>query len=99
MVKRIATRIVENLKDRYILRNLNEPAPRQLTLDRHPAQDPDDDGQGMFTRKVNAAPFYNLYYENLCQLPDVHATVMQTELAAEINLTTVQEIARAAGQK
>lgn len=94
VVRGLSSEIVGNLKDRYLLRNLHEPSPRQLTLDHHPAQDHRDTGDGMFSRKVSSSPYYSLYYENICQMPDVHATVMQTDFAAEINLTAMRAIAR-----
>ena len=94
VVRAAALEIVANLKNRYLIRYLTDAVPRQLTLERHPAQRVRDDPNGMFTRTVRKSPVYHLYYENVGQLPDVHATVMQTDLAAEINLTIVRRIAQ-----
>jgi hypothetical protein len=65
-----------------------------MTLETHPAQRQTDDVGSPFKRSVERAPVYRLYYENVGQLPDVHATVMQTDLAAEINLTILRHIAQ-----
>jgi len=81
--------IVENLKNRYLVRYLDQAGPRQLTLGADP---------GMPVEKVPGLPYYSIWYENVCQLPDVHATVMQTDTAAEINLTLVRGIARSIEQ-
>lgn len=94
VVRAIAREIVANLKSRYLIRYLTDAAPRQLTLERHPAQTQTDDASSPFKRTVDRAPAYHLYYENVGQLPDVHATVMQTDLATEINLTILRHIAQ-----
>jgi hypothetical protein len=61
----------------------------------YPGQPGDDEPGGMFRRTVSPSPYYDLYYENVGQFPDVHATVMQTDLAAGINLMTIRHIAEA----
>lgn len=94
VVRAIALEIVANLKSRYLVRYLTDAAPRQLTLETHPAQQQTDDAGSFFQRTVRRAPTYHLYYENVGQLPDVHATVMQTDLAAEINLTILRHVAQ-----
>lgn len=94
VVRAIAREIVANLECRYLIRYLTDAAPRQLTLETHPAQQQTNDDGSVFTRTVRHAPAYHLYYENVGQLPDVHATVMQTDLAAEINLTILRHVAQ-----
>ncbi len=93
VVRRISREIVDSLRNRYLIRYLTDAAPRQLTLEHHPAQKSAAGSAGPWKRTVGRAPFYKLFYENVGQLPDVHATVMQTDLAAEINLTVVRVIA------
>jgi hypothetical protein len=48
---------------------------------------------------VKPAPWFDLTYENVGQLPDVHATVMQTDFAAGLNLTAIRSIAQAVSTK
>ncbi len=85
VVRELSERIVANLRDRYLARYLADPGPRQLTLESYPGKDG--------AEEATESPFYNLWYENVCQLPDVHATVMQTDFAAEANLTVLRCIA------
>jgi len=84
-------RIVENMKNRYLVRYLTDGSPRPFTLASYPGT-PDGEEVGQY-------PVYTIWYENLNQLPDVHATVMQTDFAAEVNLTAVRTIAESIGQK
>ena len=84
VLKTCCDRIADNLKNRYLVRYLDSTAPKQLTLQPE---------QGWAMEKVPGLPYYSLWYENLCQLPDVHATVMQTDMAAEVNLGLVRGIA------
>jgi len=78
-------RIVANLKDRYLVRYLTDASPQQLTLASYPGSPGGE--------PVGESPVYSIWYENLCQLPDVHATVMQTDFAAEVNLTVMRAVA------
>lgn len=93
VIRGIGHSVNQTLKNRYLIRCLTESQPRQLALDRHPGQTGDEDPHTPFTRRVDAAPYYDLYYENICQLPDVHATVLQTEFATEMNLSILRQIA------
>ena len=90
----LAAVLLEDLRDRYLVRYLPDRAPRQLTLELYPGQPGDDEPDGLFHRKVKPAPLFELTYENVGQMPDVHATVMQTDFAAGLNLTAVRHIAR-----
>jgi hypothetical protein len=89
----LAEEILRSLRNRYLIRYLADAAPRQLTLDRYPGQAGGDQAGELFRRKVASAPSYDLFYENVGQLPDVHATVMQTDFAAGVNLATIRHIA------
>jgi hypothetical protein len=89
----LAARLREDLRGRYLVRYLTDKAPRQLTLEMYPGQPGDDEPGGLFHRKVRPAPCFDLTYENVGQMPDVHATVMQTDFAAGLNLTAVRHIA------
>lgn len=80
-------RIVANLKDRYLVRYLDDATPRQFTLEAYPGKPGGEE--------AGESPVYSIWYENLCQLPDVHATVMQTDFAAEVNLTVMRAVAEA----
>ena len=82
---RLGQQIAANLKNRYLIRYLDDPSPRQLALESYPGQ-PGAEEPGQ-------SPVYTIWYENIGQLPDVHATVLQTDLAAEINLTAMRCIA------
>ena len=44
-------------------------------------------------RSIRRGAYYRITYENVGQMPDVHATVLQTDLAAEVNLTALRRIA------
>lgn len=85
VLTRLGQQIVANLKNRYLIRYLDDPSPRQLALESYPGQ-PGAEPSGQ-------SPVYSIWYENIGQLPDVHATVLQTDLAAEINLTAMRGIA------
>ncbi|MCJ7822172.1 MAG: hypothetical protein MUQ26_03665, partial [Armatimonadetes bacterium] len=85
VLRRLSEQIVANLQNRYLIRYLTDAAPRQLTLESYPGKPGESD--------ADAASLYAIWYENVGQLPDVHATVMQTDLAAEINLTAMRCIA------
>ncbi len=85
VVRDLGERIAANLRDRYLVRYLDQAAPRQLTLESYPGKEG--------AEELGSGPYYSLWYENVCQLPDVHATVMQTDFAAEVNLTAVKCIA------
>ncbi len=90
----LAAKLLEEQKDRYLVRYLADARPRQLTLELYPGQPGDDEPDGLFHRKVKPAPCFELTYENVGQMPDVHATVMQTDFAAGLNLTAVRHIAQ-----
>ncbi|UCC67803.1 MAG: hypothetical protein JSV79_11905 [Armatimonadota bacterium] len=85
VLRGLSEQVVANLKNRYLIRYLTDATPRQLTLECYPGKCGADD--------PGTAPCYAIWYENVGQLPDVHATVMQTDLAAEINLTAMRSIA------
>ncbi len=79
--------VVENMRNRYLVRYLDQPASQQFTLSSYPGQ------RGGRGEEFGAGPYYSIWYENTCQLPDVHATVMQTDFAVEMNLTLMKTIA------
>jgi hypothetical protein len=85
VAEELSARVVASLRDRYLVRYLDQASPRQLTLESHPGKEGAED--------FAPGPYYSLWYENVCQMPDVHATVMQTDLATEVNLTAVRTIA------
>ena len=85
VLRRLSEQIVANLQNRYLIRYLTDAVPRQLTLESYPGKPGSED--------AGTASLYAIWYENVGQLPDVHATVMQTDLAAEINLTAMRCIA------
>jgi len=85
VIRGFCEQVVENLKDRYLIRYLTDASPRQLTLEAYPGKDGES--------HAGEASRYAIWYENVGQLPDVHATVLQTELAAEINLTAMRCVA------
>jgi hypothetical protein len=58
----------------------------------YPGQPGADEGD-LFRRSVPYSPCFDLFYENVGQMPDVHATVMQTDFAVEMNLATLRHIA------
>jgi hypothetical protein len=89
----LAGKVLEMLKDRYLVRYLTDAAPRQLTLDRYPGQAGGDRPGEVFRRTVAPNPYYDVLYENLGQMADVHATVMQTDFAADVNLAIIRHIA------
>jgi len=90
VVVALAAEIVEDLKDRYLVRYLDDAAPRQLTIESYPGMPGEG---GTWKRSVTETPHYHIVYENTGQLPDVHATVMQTDLGAGTNLTAMRRIA------
>lgn len=92
----LAAKVLQELQDRYLIRYLSDAAPRQLTLHRYPGQPGSDEGD-LFRRSVPPGPYFDLFYENVGQLPDVHATVMQTDLAVGLNLATIRHIAASLG--
>ena len=81
---KFCARLVANLKNRYLVRYLDDASPSQFGLASYPGA---PGGEA-----VGEAPVYSIWYENLCQLPDVHATVMQTDFAAEANLTIMRVV-------
>jgi hypothetical protein len=85
VLRSLGERVVENLRNRYLIRYLTDAAPRQLTLESHPGS--------ADAKEPGKSPAYEIWYENVGQLPDVHATVLQTDLAAEVNLTAMRCIA------
>ncbi len=89
----LASELRETLRNRYIIRYLPDRAPRQLTLELYPGQQGVDEPGELFHRKVRPAPWFDITYENVGQLPDVHGTVMQTDFAAEVNLAAIHHIA------
>jgi hypothetical protein len=95
----LTAQLLEDLRDRYLVRYLPDRAPRQLTLELYPGQPGDDEPGGLFHRRVTSAPVFDLTYENVGQLPDVHATVMQTDFAAGLNLTAIRHIAQYLSRK
>jgi hypothetical protein len=78
-------RMVESLKNRYLVRYLDDGSPKQLALAEYPGSPGGEE--------VGESPVYSIWYENLCQLPDVHATVLQTDFSAEVNLTILRTVA------
>ena len=93
----LAEKLREDLRDRYLIRYLTDAAPRQLTLETYPGQPGVDEPGSMFHRSVIPSPLFELTYENVGQMPDVHATVMQTDLATGFNLTSIRHIAESLG--
>jgi hypothetical protein len=89
----LAQRVLADLRDRYLVRYLPDRFPRQLTLELYPGQAGEDEPGGLFHRVVKPAPVFELTYENMGQMPDVHATVMQTDFGAGLNLMAVRHIA------
>ena len=85
VIRGFCEQVVGNLKDRYLIRYLTDASPRQLTLEAYPGKDGES--------HAGESSRYAIWYENVGQLPDVHATVLQTELAAEINLTAMRCVA------
>jgi hypothetical protein len=85
----------ENFKDRYLLRGLCQQEVKQMALDQYPVAGANDD-RGMFSRGVGESPYYDLLYESVGQLPDVHATLMQTDFTVELIRTIIQTVAAAA---
>jgi len=85
VLRLLSEQIVGNLKNRYLIRYLTDAAPRQLTLERYPGKEGGE--------TAGEAPVYSIWYENVGQLPDVHATALQTDFAAEVNLTAMRCIA------
>jgi hypothetical protein len=87
VLRSLSEEILANLRNRYLIRYLTDAAPRQLTLESYPG--------GPDGRTAEEAPVYSIWYENVGQLPDVHATVLQTDFAAEVNLAAIRCIAAA----
>ncbi len=87
VLRSLSEEVVASLENRYLIRYLTDAAPRQLTLESYPG--------GPDGRAAEVAPVYSIWYENVGQLPDVHATVLQTDFAAEVNLTAIRCIAAA----
>jgi hypothetical protein len=84
----------EELRDRYLIRYLTDSTPRQLTLETYPGQPGGDAPGTSFPRTVAPSPIYDLSYEIVGQMPDVHATVMQTDLAAGLSLAAIRAVAK-----
>ena len=84
-------RIAENMKNRYLVRHATDESLRQFNLDSYPGKPGGED--------VGKHSVYTIWYENTGQLPDVHATVMQTDFAVEANVTIMRTIEEALGQK
>lgn len=82
--------IARSMKNRYLVRHLTDESPRQFNLDTYPGQPGGEE--------VGKHSVYTIWYENTCQLPDVHATVMQTDFAAEANLTIMKTVAESLSQ-
>jgi hypothetical protein len=85
VIREFCEDIVATLRGRYLIRYLTDAAPRQLTLESYPGKEG--------ARAARMSPVYDLWYENVGQLPDVHATVLQTDMAAEVNLAIIRRVA------
>jgi hypothetical protein len=90
----LGERLLEELRDRYLIRYLTDAAPRQLTLETYPGQPGTDAPDAPFPRTVAPGPSYDISFENVGQMPDVHATVMQTDLAASLSLACISHVAQ-----